>query len=417
MIGPVSAERPGPLRAARANGELGRRHGRARGAAAAGDAADPGAGARGPRHRGRPARAPRRATASSSPRCGRTHQGCRASLNWRVTMRRGEPYVNLRHPERSTDLIVLVDTFSACRAAPPGPARRPGWRRLSGAPRPGRARRLRRRPALGRARRWGEPSSSGSSPRSRRREWHHSYAWKSAETIPSRTLPATGLVVAISPLEDPRMLEALATIRARGVDLAVIETVGPPPVAAFAGGRPRRPDHRARTRRDARQLRAPRRSRRRLAGRRVPRGASRGARRLAAPGEGPGHEMRHPERRSRSVGVVLSIAAASALVAWAVAQSSATLAPVATFAGIAGVVTLAAALAGGRSRTISTGLVLRRRRRRRRHAARGCRNTCGCSRPLGRHHVLRRRSSRPVARSSAVGWSAAEAPGTGTPPG
>ncbi len=68
--------------------------------------------------------------------------------------------------------------------------------------------------------------------------------------------------------------------------------------------------------------------------------------------------MRHPGRRSRSVGVVLSIAAASALVAWAVAQSSATLAPVATFAGIAGVVTLAAALAGGRSRTISTGLVL-----------------------------------------------------------
>ena len=55
---------------------------------------------------------------------------------------------------------------------------------------------------------------------------HHSYAWKSAETIPSRTLPSTGLVIAISPLEDARMLNALATIRARGVDLAVVETIG-----------------------------------------------------------------------------------------------------------------------------------------------------------------------------------------------
>ena len=63
-------------------------------------------------------------------------------------------------------------------------------------------------------------------------QWHHSYAWKSAETIPSRALPGTGLVIAISPLDDPRMLAALATIRARGVDLAVIETIGPPP----AGG-------------------------------------------------------------------------------------------------------------------------------------------------------------------------------------
>ena len=61
-------------------------------------------------------------------------------------------------------------------------------------------------------------------------QWHHSYAWKSAETIPSRELPATGLVIAISPLEDPRMLNALATIRARGVDLAVIETIGARPV-------------------------------------------------------------------------------------------------------------------------------------------------------------------------------------------
>jgi uncharacterized protein (DUF58 family) len=57
-------------------------------------------------------------------------------------------------------------------------------------------------------------------------QWHHSYAWKSAETIPSRALPSTGLVIAISPLEDPRIMNALASIRAKGVDLGVIETIG-----------------------------------------------------------------------------------------------------------------------------------------------------------------------------------------------
>ena len=91
--------------------------------------------------------------------------------------------------------------------------------------------------------------------------------------------------------------------------------------------------------------------------------------------------MRHPERRSRSVGVVLSIAAASTLVAWAVAQSSATLAPVATFAGIAGVVTLAAA--GGRPQPhdldglvlVGTAVVA--------GTLHEARNTCGCPRLSG----------------------------------
>jgi hypothetical protein len=60
-----------------------------------------------------------------------------------------------------------------------------------------------------------------------RTQWHHSYAWKSAEAVPSRALPLNGLVIAVSPLEDGRMMNALASIRSRGVDLAVIETAIP----------------------------------------------------------------------------------------------------------------------------------------------------------------------------------------------
>jgi len=153
--------------------------------------------------------------------------GAPGRLNWRVTARTGQPYVNLHHPERSTDLIVLVDTFSAVLLARQ-------VRAATGLAAAYLARHDRvGLVAFGGVLHWVEPAM-GQVQLERlvaaltATQWHHSYAWKSAETIPSRTLPSTGLVVAISPLDDSRMLNALATIRARGVDLAVIETVGGP---------------------------------------------------------------------------------------------------------------------------------------------------------------------------------------------
>jgi len=150
--------------------------------------------------------------------------GSPGRINWRVTARRGEPYVNLRHPERSTDLILLVDTFSA--SALPRQVRAAAGLAAAYLARHDRVGLV----AFGGVLHWVEPAM-GRAQLERlvvaltATEWHHSYAWKTAETIPSRTLPATGLVLAISPLEDPRMLNALATIRGRGVDLAVVETI------------------------------------------------------------------------------------------------------------------------------------------------------------------------------------------------
>ena len=200
------------------------------------DAADPGSRPRGPRALRAIGSVDTRATASSSQRCGRTHQAAPGKLNWRATMRRGEPYVNVRHPERSTDLIVLVDTFSA--AALPRQVRAATGLAVAYLARHDRVGLV----AFGGVLQWVEPAMGRAQVERlvaalTLTEWHHSYAWKSAETIPSRTLPATGLVVAISPLEDPRMLSALAAIRARGVDLAVIETAGHNRTAASGAGR------------------------------------------------------------------------------------------------------------------------------------------------------------------------------------
>ena len=49
------------------------------------------------------------------------------------------------------------------------------------------------------------------------------YAWKDVAVIPSRVLPPAALVVAVTPLLDDRAVEALADLRARRYDLAIVE--------------------------------------------------------------------------------------------------------------------------------------------------------------------------------------------------
>ena len=49
------------------------------------------------------------------------------------------------------------------------------------------------------------------------------YAWKDVSIIPSRVLPPQALVVAVTPLLDDRAVEALADLRARRYDLAIVE--------------------------------------------------------------------------------------------------------------------------------------------------------------------------------------------------
>jgi uncharacterized protein (DUF58 family) len=50
-----------------------------------------------------------------------------------------------------------------------------------------------------------------------------SYAWKDVSYIPSHTLPAQALVIALTPLVDERVVTALFDLLRRGFDLAVID--------------------------------------------------------------------------------------------------------------------------------------------------------------------------------------------------
>ena len=58
-----------------------------------------------------------------------------------------------------------------------------------------------------------------------------SFAAKGIDVLPPRTLPPKALVLALTPLLDPRSAAALLDLRARGFDLVVIE-VSPVPFVA-----------------------------------------------------------------------------------------------------------------------------------------------------------------------------------------
>jgi uncharacterized protein (DUF58 family) len=62
---------------------------------------------------------------------------------------------------------------------------------------------------------------------------------KTVDVLPARALPRRCLVVAVSPLVDPRGVEALRTLRARGFDVAVVEVSPISFVAPASGARTR----------------------------------------------------------------------------------------------------------------------------------------------------------------------------------
>ncbi|HEV2368236.1 MAG TPA: DUF58 domain-containing protein, partial [Acidimicrobiales bacterium] len=124
-------------------------------------------------------------------------------VNWRVAARHGGLWVNERHPDRSTDVVLFLDTFSA-------PALAAAVRATDALARAYLAQRDRvGLVSFGGALRWIGPGmgtrqtyvivdaliGTGVFP---------SEAWRDIATIPPHFLPAKALVVAISPLEDER---------------------------------------------------------------------------------------------------------------------------------------------------------------------------------------------------------------------
>jgi uncharacterized protein (DUF58 family) len=157
------------------------------------------------------------------------------SINWRASARRGGALVvNDRHPERNTDVVLFVDSFADVR--------RGDRSTLDDAVRAAAAlatRYLERRDRVGLVSfggvlRWLQPAM-GPAQRFRLVESlletgvEPTYTWRDVNIIPSRILPPKALVLAITPLVDPRFVTTVADLRARGYDVSVVE-VDPEPL-------------------------------------------------------------------------------------------------------------------------------------------------------------------------------------------
>jgi uncharacterized protein (DUF58 family) len=156
-------------------------------------------------------------------------------VNWRASARRGDLVVNEAHPERNTDVILFLDTFSEVRGTERGTLDLTV-----------RAAAALADAYLARKDRVGVIGFGGMLswllPGTGMRQLYRivdslleteivlNYAWKDVELLPRRTLPPQALVVGLTPLLDERSVGALLDLRARGFDLAIVE-VSP---AAFA---------------------------------------------------------------------------------------------------------------------------------------------------------------------------------------
>jgi uncharacterized protein (DUF58 family) len=150
------------------------------------------------------------------------------SINWRATARRRTPYVNIRHPEHSADVVLFLDTFAEARLGDEGTldAAVRAAARLA-------ATYLARRDrvalvSLGGTLTW-LTGSAGTGHLYRildalfSSEVRPSFRWKAVSQMPRRPVPARALVIALSPLLDERGIAALLDLRARGYDLVVVE--------------------------------------------------------------------------------------------------------------------------------------------------------------------------------------------------
>jgi uncharacterized protein (DUF58 family) len=155
------------------------------------------------------------------------------SVNWRASARRGGLIVNERHPERNADVVLFLDSF-----ADAGPADVSLLARAVRATANLAELYLRRRDrvglvSFGGSLQWLEPRA-GAVQGYRlvdallQTSVQFSYAWKDVNVIPARALPPRALVIAVTPLLDPRAVTALLDLRARGHDLAVVEVPAEP---------------------------------------------------------------------------------------------------------------------------------------------------------------------------------------------
>jgi len=151
------------------------------------------------------------------------------TINWRVTARQRKAHVNVFHPERNSDVVIFVDTFTDLGPVSAGSLALAG--RAAATLAEYHLRRRRDRVGLllyGGVLNWLAPSSGIG-------QLHRildtisdirvvpSYERPTLAVIPPRVLSSQSLVIAISPLVEPRAVQALMEIKSRQFDLALLE--------------------------------------------------------------------------------------------------------------------------------------------------------------------------------------------------
>jgi uncharacterized protein (DUF58 family) len=150
------------------------------------------------------------------------------SVNWLATARTGELVVNELHPERNTAVVLLLDTFAdvGTRANPLDQSVRAAvaltQRYLARRDRVGLL-------TLGGGIRWIRPASGAAQLHRILDTLLNTRAVPPARDeqppihIRTRTIPPQALVLALSPLLENAILDALLELRGRGFDVAVVE--------------------------------------------------------------------------------------------------------------------------------------------------------------------------------------------------
>jgi uncharacterized protein (DUF58 family) len=149
-------------------------------------------------------------------------------VNWRASARSQKIWVNDRHPERNSDVVLFVDTFHQARRGVE-PTLDLAVRAIAGLAK----RHLSRHDRVGLIT-FGEPVrwlSPGMGSRQRyrildtlmaARQSRHLY-WRGISAIPRQALPTKAMIVAVTPLLDDRIIAAVADLHGRGLDVAVVE--------------------------------------------------------------------------------------------------------------------------------------------------------------------------------------------------
>ena len=150
------------------------------------------------------------------------------SVNWRATARRGDLWVNVEHPERSADTILLLDTFGEKSAATRLESLDEAVRIVASLAAAYQARRDRvGLLTFGGRLRWLGP---GLGERQLYRvvdslldtEALLTDAWQEAAKVPIGVIPPRALLLAVTPLQSDTSEDTLVDLRTRGFDVGVV---------------------------------------------------------------------------------------------------------------------------------------------------------------------------------------------------